>query len=79
MTSEKREKLRVIFRLVFQLSPSAEVAGVRQLTEEKWDSLAHVSLVAALENEFNIQIDTSEALQLTSYQAAELLLDEKSA
>ncbi len=79
MTAENRDKLQAIFRLVFQLEPGADVSGVRQLTEEKWDSLAHVSLVAALENEFNVEIDTSEALQLTSYQAAELLLDQKGA
>jgi acyl carrier protein len=79
MTAENREKLQAIFRLVFQLPPAEDVTGVRQLTQEKWDSLAHVSLVAALENEFNVQIDTSEALQLTSYQAAVLLLEQKGA
>ena len=79
MSPDKGEKLQAIFRLVFQLAPSADVAGVRQLTEANWDSLAHVSLVAALENEFNISIDTSEALQLTSYRAAELLLEQKGA
>ena len=63
MTSESRDKLQSIFRLVFQLSPAAEVAGVRQGKEAKWDSLAHVMLVAALENEFNVQITTPEGMQ----------------
>jgi len=79
MSSDKQKKLEAIFRLVFQLTPEADVTGVRQLTEANWDSLAHVSLVAALESEFNVTVDTSEALQLTSYRAVELLLQQKGA
>ena len=71
------ERLQAIFRLVFHLSPSADPTDVRQLTEPHWDSLAHVSLVAAIESEFEVQIDVAEALQMTSYKATELLLEEK--
>ena len=77
MDSQADTKLQEIFRAVFNLAPSADVTAIRQVSEARWDSLAHVSLVAALESEFQLRIDIAEALRLTSYKAAELLLREK--
>lgn len=77
MTQDGLPKLREIFRAVFELPPDADVARVRQLTQPNWDSLAHVTLVAAIENEFGIELAMAESLRITSYAAAELLLREK--
>src|SRR5215211_86917 len=52
MTTDTTSKLQDIFRAVFELPESADVTRVRQISERKWDSLAHVSLVAAIESEF---------------------------
>jgi len=70
-------KLREIFRVVFELSPGSDVTRVRQISERNWDSLAHVSLVAAVESEFDVTLDTADALRMTSYEATLLLLAEK--
>jgi acyl carrier protein len=72
-----QDKLQEIFRSVFEFDPSADVTGVRRLTEPKWDSLAHVSLVAGIESEFGIELDTADALAITSFKATELVLQEK--
>jgi acyl carrier protein len=77
MTTDSTTKLQDIFRAVFELPESADVTRVRQISERKWDSLAHVSLVAAIESEFGISIDAADALRMTSYQATALLLEEK--
>jgi acyl carrier protein len=77
MSVSQQEKLQEIFRSVFELAPTANVNSVRRLTEPKWDSLAHVSLVAAIESEFGIELDTAEALAITSFQATELILQER--
>lgn len=71
------EKLNAIFQAVFDLSPGAEVTRLRQISERNWDSLRHVSLMAAIESEFGISIDVAEALRMTSYEATRLLLEEK--
>ena len=42
----------------------------------QWDSLAHVSLVVALESEFGIRLDTHYAERLTSFEAARIVVDE---
>ncbi|MEJ7810379.1 MAG: acyl carrier protein [Gemmatimonadaceae bacterium] len=77
MNSTTTDKLQDIFRAVFELPPAADVTRVRQISERKWDSLAHVSLVAAIESEFGITLDAADALRMTSYGATALLLEEK--
>lgn len=38
-------------------------------TVERWDSLQHVNLMMALEQEFDIQIDVVDAIEMTSFPA----------
>ena len=70
-------RLEAIFRAVFELADTQDVMTVRQISEKKWDSLAHAMLVAAIESEFGISIDIAEALEMTSFQATQLLIGEK--
>jgi acyl carrier protein len=77
MTPETTQKLQDIFRAVFELPPAADVVRVRQISETKWDSLGHVSLVAAIESEFGVALDVADALRMKSFQATQLLLEEK--
>lgn len=77
MTDQGLQKLEEIFRVVFDLPPAKAPSGVRRITTRNWDSLAHVSLVAAIESEFGIVLDTREIEQLTSFEMAKVLLAEK--
>ncbi len=77
MNAVTATKLLEIFRAVFDLPPAADVTRIRQINEPKWDSLATVSLVAAIESEFGLTIDAADALRMTSYQATALLLEER--
>lgn len=77
MTPENEAKLQEIFRVVFAVEAERDVTSIRKLTERRWDSLAHVSLVAALESEFRIELTLAEQDRLGSYESALLLLDEK--
>lgn len=77
MNVVSNEKLEDIFRAVFELSNGVDVTRVRQISEPRWDSLAHVSLVAAIESEFSISVDAADALRMTSFNATKLLLEEK--
>jgi len=36
-------------------------------TIEKWDSLQHVNLIMALEQEFDLRIDVDKAVEMTSF------------
>ena len=76
MTSTEDEQLRAIFRAVFELPPTRDVSTVRQISEKNWDSLAHAMLVAAIESEFGLSIDPSDALAMTSFEATKAFLAE---
>ena len=70
------EKLEEIFRTVFELPDDADVRSVRQISLRKWDSLGHILLVSAIENEFGVQIDPVESISMTSFEAFEAYLSE---
>ena len=77
MTADSLAKLEEIFRVVLDLSAEADVSKVRRVAERRWDSLAHVSLIAAIESEFGLRLDTTASERVTSFQAAKLLIDER--
>ena len=45
---DRDERLQAIFRGVFSLPGAADVSRCRQVSMPEWDSLAHVTLVAAM-------------------------------
>jgi acyl carrier protein len=77
MPHTSTEKLDNVFRVVFNLPANHDVTTVSKQTQKNWDSLAHVTLVSAVENEFDVTIDTIESLRLTSYDAVRQLLDDR--
>jgi len=67
--------LQSIFRAVLNVPASVDVERIRQLNYPAWDSLAHVSLIAAIESEFGLEIDVADSMDLTSYEAVLVYLD----
>jgi acyl carrier protein len=68
------DKLKQIFIEVFSIN-EAEVESYRKLNNSNWDSLASVTLIAAIESEFKIEIQEPDYEALSSYSAAELVLE----
>lgn len=79
MRHENEAKLAEVFRAALSLGPETDVMAARQLNTPAWDSLAHVTLVAAVESEFGVSVDTAESLGLTSFAAVRLFLEERGA
>ena len=52
------------------LPPDYDVTGLEYRSIAEWDSLAHLSLVTALENEFDVMFDVDDVLGLHSFAAA---------
>jgi len=77
VSAETDHKLAEIFRVVLDVDEAFDVRAARRLNESRWDSLAHTSLVAAVESEFGIELDISEMERMTSYAATRVLLEEK--
>jgi acyl carrier protein len=69
MAADTATQVASILREVLSLHPDRKIDTVARETVSSWDSLAHVSIVLALESEFGISIDLSDQLSLTSYRA----------
>ena len=59
---------------VMDLPADAPVDDLRYQDNEKWDSLAHMSLVAAIEDEFSVMIDTDDVINMSSFGEAVRIL-----
>ena len=74
MTANNIDKLKQIFMEIFSIS-EAEVESYRKLNNSKWDSLASVTLIVAIESEFKFQLKESDYDSLSSFSSAELILE----
>ena len=74
MTTGNIDKLKQIFMEVFSIS-EAEVESYRKLNSMKWDSVATVTLIVAIETEFNIKLQESDFESLISFSDAEQVLE----
>ena len=77
MNRENKEKLDEIVISVLNLDSSASVKETSRNKNLEWDSLAQVTLISVIENEFEIEIEPSDYEKFTSYRLIELLLKEK--
>ena len=51
-----------------------QLVGLKYQDVELWDSVGHMTLVAALEDEFDIMIDTDDIIDLSSYEKGKEIL-----
>jgi acyl carrier protein len=75
---ELDERLTRCFASVFPTLSPLEIRSASVESVPGWDSLAAVTLVAVLEQEFDTQIDLMELPDLTSYQAVRNYLEKQS-
>lgn len=68
------QRLRDAFRTALDLPADAPVDDLHYQDNEKWDSLAHMSLIATLEDEFSVMIDTDDVINMSSFGEAVKIL-----
>ena len=64
-----KEKVKQVMTGLFSLDMTDIGLDSSIETVEQWDSLQHVNLMMALEQEFGIQIDVEDAIEMTSFPA----------
>jgi acyl carrier protein len=69
MTIEKTnaEKYDGIFMTTFMVAQS-DLSGLKYQDVVAWDSVGHMSMVAELEEVFDIEMDIDDIIDLTDYQ-----------
>ncbi len=74
----KEEKLKTLFCTILKIPNNAVNTSTSMETVESWDSLRHMSLIIAIEREFNVDLEDEEIEQMTSYDVIVSILKEQS-
>lgn len=67
------EKYNNAFIETFEISED-QLAGLKYQNIIAWDSVGHMSLIAALEDAFDIMMDTDDIIDLSSYEKGKEIL-----
>lgn len=70
------DRVKEIMGAVFEVDPSTINDSTSPDTIENWDSIRHMSLVVALEEEFGVQFDDDQIADMQSYKLVLLTLQE---
>lgn len=73
------EKLKEVLARIFNVSVSAIGEDASPDTIESWDSLRHMNLVLALEEEFGVELTDDQVVEILSYQLIKIVLQEHGA
>ena len=67
------EKYNNAFTETFEITED-QLTGLKYQDIEAWDSVGHMSLVAALEDAFDIMMDTDDIIDFNSYEKGKEIL-----
>ena len=70
------EKYNKAFMETFEVEED-RLAGLEYQGIEAWDSVGHMGLIAALENEFDIMMDTDDIIEFSSYEKGKEILSKE--
>jgi len=68
------ERLQGSFRQGLALPSKCDVTSADSSNLRQWDSVAHLQLVVAIEDEFGIRLSPADVVELRSYPAAIAIL-----
>ncbi len=68
------EKLKKVFCATFEIPADTDFESLQYRSIVQWDSVAHMQLVAALETEFDIMMETEDVIGLSSFPKAREIL-----
>jgi acyl carrier protein len=74
MTETNAVKLTAAFSEALQIDPSRVTDTLEYNSIKEWDSVAHMTLVAALEEQFDIMLDTDDIIDMSSVGKAKDIL-----
>jgi acyl carrier protein len=71
------DKLKQVFNSVFQLSPEQVSDSLSPEGVTGWDSLGHVRLVTALQDEFGVEFEVDEIMRMENVAEIKAILGPK--
>jgi acyl carrier protein len=64
------DKLRVIFSESLNINANDVIDELRYSEIPQWDSVAHMALIAAIEEGFDIMLDAEDVINMSSFSKA---------
>jgi acyl carrier protein len=68
-------RLERTFKEVLALDDDVDIEALEYRGIEQWDSVAHMELVAAIEEQFDVLLETDDVLNLSSFGKAVKILE----
>ena len=69
--------IKEILASVFRIKPS-EISNDTEIKDvDSWDSLTHMEMIAALEQEFKIEFDADEIMSMTIFSTIQELVNKR--
>ena len=65
---DTRQRLTSCFQVVFPDLPEAAIPAASQETVAAWDSLAAITMVSVIEDEFGLELDLEDLAELDSFE-----------
>ena len=75
MNTEHESKLFEVFKSTLNLADDFDKQELQYNVTQGWDSIAHMSIVAGLEEAFDCMLDTDDILDMSSYSEAVRIMD----
>lgn len=71
---DNAEKLREIFAKALEIDKGIVIDSLEYNSIPQWDSVAHMSLVAAIDDAFDIMMETDDVIDMSSFGKAKEIL-----
>jgi acyl carrier protein len=65
-----QDRLRKVFVTALELGPEVDVEHLAQRVDPSWDSVGHMALVVAIEDEFGVEFAPADVIGMDSFDAA---------
>lgn len=77
LSAKKLSQLRQVFSEVLGEDLNPEATKLEMGSHESWDSFSQVNLMIAIESEFEVEFESDEIAELTSWEAIVMALSTK--
>ncbi|MEU5690961.1 acyl carrier protein [Actinosynnema sp. NPDC020468] len=64
------DRLRDTFVEALALEDGVDVENLKYREIDQWDSVGHMALVAAIEDEFDVEFETDQVIDMSSFKVA---------
>ncbi len=76
MMQHQEQKLKEVLARIFNVQPEMITDDASPDTIENWDSLRHMNLVLALEEEFGVEFTDDQVVEILSYKLIKIVFKE---